>query len=96
MLAAPATTATAIRTSIDAWAGCLGGALEEREYRSNLADAGFTDADVEVTRVYGTEQGCCDDSCSPQQGAFAALRAAGGRFVSAFVRARKPSSELSE
>jgi arsenite methyltransferase len=85
---------SAIRTSVDAWAGCLGGALEEREYRSFLADVGFTDADVEVTRVYGTEQGCCDDSCSPQQAAFAALDAAGGRFVSAFVRARKPYSEL--
>jgi ubiquinone/menaquinone biosynthesis C-methylase UbiE len=88
------TLPSAIRTSMDAWAGCLGGALEEREYRSSLANAGFTDEDVEVTRVYGAEQGCCDQSCSPQQAAFAALDAAGGRFVSAFVRAHKPSSEL--
>ena len=86
----------AIRSSMDAWAGCLGGALEEREYRSFLAEAGFSDVDVEVTRVYGTDQGCCDDSCSPQQAAFAALDAAGGRFVSAFVRARKPSLELDQ
>jgi len=88
------TLPSAIRTSMDAWAGCLGGALEEREYRSSLANAGFTDVDIEVTRVYGAEQGCCDESCSPQQAAFAALDAAGGRFVSAFVRAHKPSSEL--
>jgi arsenite methyltransferase len=88
------TLPAAIRTSVDAWAGCLGGALEEREYRSYLADAGFMDVDVEVTRIYGTEQGCCDDSCSPQQAAFVALEEAGGRFVSAFVRARKPTSEL--
>ena len=80
-----------IRGSMDAWAGCLGGALEEREYRSFLAAAGFSEIDLEVSRVYGSEQGCCDDSCTPQDTAFAALAATGGRFVSAFVRAIKPS-----
>jgi ubiquinone/menaquinone biosynthesis C-methylase UbiE len=83
----------AVRNSMDAWAGCLGGALEEREYRSLLTDAGFLNIDVEVTRAYGTEQGCCDDSCTPQDTAFSALAAVGGRFVSAFVRATKPDSE---
>ena len=90
------TLPSAIRTSMDAWAGCLGGALEEREYRAYLADAGFTDVAVEVTRVYGAEQSCCDDSGSPRQDAFAALHAAGGRFVSAFVRAGRPAAELSQ
>src|SRR5260370_10471076 len=51
-----------IRGSMDAWAGCLGGALEEREYRSFLAAAGFSEIDLEVSRVYGSEQACCDDS----------------------------------
>jgi arsenite methyltransferase len=78
---------------MDAWAGCLGGALKEREYRLLLSDAGFLNVHVEVTRIYGTEQACCDDSCSPQDAAFAALASAGGRFVSAFVRAIKPTSE---
>src|SRR5437667_1760766 len=32
-----------IRGSMDAWAGCLGGALEEQEYRSFLAAAGFSE-----------------------------------------------------
>ncbi|MCA1648503.1 MAG: arsenite methyltransferase [Chloroflexi bacterium] len=86
----------AIRGSMDAWAVCLAGALEEREYRSYLADAGFTDVDVEVNRVYGTEQGCCGDSCSPQDAAFSALVAVGGRLVSAFVRATKSASESSQ
>ena len=89
------TLPASVKASMDAWAGCLGGALEEREYRSFLADAGFVDVDVEVTRVYGGEQACCDDSCSPQDTAFTALAAAGGRFVSAFVRATKPTSEFS-
>src|SRR5213083_1526323 len=66
-----------VRASMDAWAGCLGGALEEREYRSLLAEAGFGEIEVEVTRVYGTEQGCCDDSCTPQDAAFSALAAVG-------------------
>src|SRR6266542_2215014 len=92
------TLPAALRTSMDAWAGCLGGALEEREYRSLLADAGFSQIEVEVTRVYGTEQGCCDDSCTPQDAAFSALAAVGSRFVSAFVRASraKPESESSQ
>ena len=82
-----------IRKSLDLWAGCLGGALEEDEYRRLLAEAGFEDVAVEVTRVYNAEQ-ACGDGCNPgaaaQAAAFAALEAAGGRFVSAFVRAGKP------
>src|SRR5579859_4615838 len=81
----------AVRASMDAWAGCLGGALEETEYRALLAAAGFEQIDVEVTRVYAAESACCDDS-SPrdlmQANAFRALDDVGGRFVSAFVRAR--------
>jgi arsenite methyltransferase len=81
-----------LRGSMDAWAGCLAGALEEREYRAHLSAAGFEHVDVEVTRVYGTERGCCDESCTPQETALQALDAVGGRFVSAFVRATKPTS----
>jgi arsenite methyltransferase len=81
-----------VRGSVDAWAGCLAGALEEGEYRAYLAAAGFEHVAVEVTRVYGPEQGCCDASCSPQATAFQALDAGGGRFVSAFVRGSKPAS----
>jgi hypothetical protein len=60
----------------------------------NLAYAALSggDPDVEVTRVYGTEQGCCADSFSPQATAFQAFDAVGSRFVSAFVRATKPAS----
>ncbi len=81
-----------VRGSMEAWAGCLAGALEDREYRAYLSAAGFEHVGVEVTRVYGAEQGCRDESCSPQTTAFQALDAVGGRFVSAFVRATKPTS----
>ena len=80
-----------VRASMDAWAGCLGGALEETEYRALLGEAGFEQVEVEVTRVYDSASTDGDDS-GRQASAFKALDAVGGRFVSAFVRARKPRS----
>jgi arsenite methyltransferase len=79
-----------VRGSMEAWAGCIAGALGDQQYRTLLAEAGFINIDLEVTRVYDAEQGCCDDSCTPQSTAFEVLDAVGGRFVSAFVRATKP------
>jgi len=78
----------AIRRSMELWAGCIAGALSENDYRAKLFAAGFTDVGVEVTRVYGGEdarvflagQGF-DDSVAD---------AVDGKFVSAFIRARKP------
>jgi SAM-dependent methyltransferase len=66
-----------VRRDMELWAGCVAGALEESTYRDLLASAGFADIEVEVTRVY--EPG-------------APIELAGGRLVSAFVRARKPAS----
>jgi ubiquinone/menaquinone biosynthesis C-methylase UbiE len=36
----------AIRESITAWAGCIAGALEEREYLQKIKDAGFVEVEV--------------------------------------------------
>jgi SAM-dependent methyltransferase len=72
-----------VRRSVEAWIGCLAGALEESEYRSKLAEAGFGRIEVEVTRVYKAE-----DARGMLPGVDAA--AMDGRFVSAFVRAEKP------
>ena len=85
------TIPAAIRGDLEAWAGCIAGALEEDTYRGLLQEAGFSDIDVEVTRRYGLE----DVADSGGSGALAALteseRAAiAGKFVSAFIRARKP------
>jgi hypothetical protein len=33
------------------WAGCIAGALDETTYRELLADVGFAEIGVEVTRV---------------------------------------------
>ncbi|MBV9175011.1 MAG: arsenite methyltransferase [Chloroflexi bacterium] len=70
-----------IRASMEQWVGCVAGALEDGAYRQLLADAGFHDVSVEVTRVYDAPQG--DTSA-------AYASSVGGRLVSAFVRATKP------
>jgi len=81
-----------VRQDMEAWVGCVAGALEEGEYRRVLAEAGFEDVDIEVTRVYdysqlaATARGRSDE---PAGGRFAA---SGGRLVSAFVRARRPAT----
>jgi arsenite methyltransferase len=81
-----------IRADLEAWAGCIAGALEEETYRQLLAGAGFSDIEVEVTRRYAL----ADIVESGAQASIAALsdeeRAeVDGKFVSAFIRARKPS-----
>src|SRR5207249_8979021 len=44
-----------IRRSIELWIGCVAGALEESEYRSKLAKAGFEEIELEPTRIYRAE-----------------------------------------
>src|SRR3990172_6386512 len=39
-----------LRRSLELWAGCVAGALEEDEYRQKLAAAGFTDIEIESLR----------------------------------------------
>jgi ubiquinone/menaquinone biosynthesis C-methylase UbiE len=79
----------AVRKSVELWIGCVAGALEERQFRDLLEEAGFVDPSFEVTRVYQASD------------AASFLASAGldveryrpqieGRFVSAFVRATKP------
>jgi arsenite methyltransferase len=81
-----------LRQSMELWAGCIAGALEEHTYRQLLADAGFAEIGVEVTRVYEPQDlaasDCCDSLASASS--FAELAVSGGRLVSAFVRATKP------
>jgi len=78
-----------IRKNVLLWVGCVAGALEENEYRSKLASAGFEQIDVEPTRIYRIEdareflsgQNIDVDAMAPQ---------VDGKFMSAFVRAVKP------
>jgi arsenite methyltransferase len=79
----------AVRRSMELWVGCIAGALEERSYRDKLAHAGFEQIDVEPTRIYRAS----DARQFLAEAGLAADDVAGqvdGRFMSAFVRARKP------
>jgi ubiquinone/menaquinone biosynthesis C-methylase UbiE len=81
-----------LRADMEAWVGCIAGALEEGQYRRLLTAAGFDDVDVEVTRVYDVEQLAERAQNAWSAEAYARFDASGGRIVSAFVRARKPST----
>jgi arsenite methyltransferase len=72
-----------IMHSIEAWSGCVAGALEEQDYLGKLERAGFADAAIEVTRTYDDVEDLCgvDITAVPD----------GIRVVSGFVRATKPA-----
>ena len=79
-----------IRKSVLLWVGCIAGALEENDYLSKLKSAGFSEAEIEPTRIYRVEDAreflsgqCLDvDAIAPQ---------VDGKFFSAFIRATKPA-----
>jgi len=80
----------AIRESVLLWVGCLAGAMGDVEYRDKLAAAGFEQIDIEPTRIYRaddarellSEEGIDVDAIAPH---------VDGKFMSAFVRAVKPT-----
>jgi ubiquinone/menaquinone biosynthesis C-methylase UbiE len=78
-----------IRSSVLAWVGCVAGALDEQVYRDKLAAAGFVEIDVEPTRVYRVEDAKDFITASGLDAAALAPKV-DGKFMSAFVRARKP------
>ena len=79
-----------IRKSVLLWVGCIAGALEENEYRSKLAGAGFEQVEMEPTRIYRVEdareflagEGLDVETLAPQ---------VDGKFMSAFILAVKPA-----
>jgi arsenite methyltransferase len=80
----------AIRRSVELWIGCVAGALEETQYREKLAKAGFEAIDLEPTRVYRTED-ARDFLAGAGLDVDAIAPAVDEKFMSAFVRARKPA-----
>jgi arsenite methyltransferase len=77
-----------LRRSMELWAGCIAGALEEGEFLDLLAGAGFVDASIEPTREYTVDdardalgQAGLDPSSADQLD---------GALASAFIRARRP------
>ena len=80
-----------IRRSVELWIGCVAGALEEREYRDKLAKAGFEAIGVEPTRVYKVED-AREFLAGAGLDAAAIAPQVEGKFMSAFIRARKPGA----
>jgi len=79
-----------VKKSVLLWVGCVAGALTDDEYRSKLAAAGFEDIDVEPTRIYRAED--ATSFLKDQDIDFAAIAPqVDGKFMSAFIRARKPA-----
>jgi len=80
-----------VRKSMELWVGCIAGALEETDYVKRLAQAGFDAVDIEPTRIYSIEdarqfltgEGLDVDAIAPL---------VQDKFMSAFVRARKPAA----
>lgn len=78
-----------VRKSVLLWVGCIAGALQDSEYVSKLAQAGFDAIEIEPTRIYKIEdaraflagEGIDADAIAPQ---------VDGKLMSAFIRARKP------
>lgn len=78
-----------VRRNMLLWVGCIAGALGDDEYAGKLANAGFQGIEIEPTRVYDIEdartflggQGIDVDAIAPQ---------VQGKFMSAFIRAKKP------
>jgi arsenite methyltransferase len=79
-----------IRKNVLLWVGCVAGALDEANYRSELEFAGFAEVDIEPTRIYKAEdaraflatEGIDADVIAPE---------VDGKIMSAFVRATKPT-----
>ena len=81
-----------VRRNMELWVGCIAGALQDTEFASKLGAAGFADVEIEPWREYSiqdaraflTEAGLDVDALAPQ---------VDGKFLSAFVRARKPEAQ---
>ena len=77
-----------VRQSLLLWVGCVAGALDEAEYRTKLAVAGFEQVDVEPTRIYRAED--ARDFLPEDMNVEAIAPHVDGKIMSAFVRAVKP------
>jgi arsenite methyltransferase len=78
----------ALRHDMEAWVGCLAGALEIGEYERLLRAAGFMDVSVTITKRYTAAGVGLDTAALP-----AGWEAFDGRLASAFVRATRPAED---
>jgi arsenite methyltransferase len=70
----------ALKTAVDAWAGCVAGTITVDAYRGALREAGFGEVEIEITHTYGPGE--------------AGLPPGPGKIASAYLRAIKPNREV--
>lgn len=75
-----------LRSNLEAWVGCIAGALEMDTYQRLLQEAGFEEIGIEITRRYTVADAGLDTSALP-----AGWEEADGKIASAFIRAVKPT-----
>jgi arsenite methyltransferase len=85
-----------IRKDMEAYVGCVAGALDADDYRAKLSRAGFVNTSIEPTRRYrfadldgATCGAAAVAALSPEERA-----RIDGRILSAFIRAHKPERSL--
>ena len=81
----------AVRLDMEAYVGCVAGALERTDYLGRLVRAGFTNASIEPTRRYSFDD-LPTSCCSAETAALSdsEKRELAGQVMSAFIRAEKP------
>jgi arsenite methyltransferase len=84
-----------VRRSMELWVGCVAGALEERQFDAWLREAGFEQPSIEPTRVYRLEDArqFLDEAGLDPDAIAADID---GKFMAAFIRARKPVTARSK
>jgi len=80
-----------LRRDMLLWVGCIAGALEENEYKSKLKAAGFERTSIEPTRIYKVED-AREFLTGKGIDVDAMAKEVDGKFLSAFIRAVKPSA----
>jgi SAM-dependent methyltransferase len=76
-----------VRSNMEAWVGCIAGALDVDTYKALLSAAGFEDIGIEITRRYMVAETGLDPTTLP-----VGWEDADGKIASAFVRAVKPDA----
>ena len=70
------TLAPSVKSSLDAWAGCVAGTIPVDAYQAAVRDAGFETVAIEVTNTFGPQEAGLPDGA--------------GKIASAYIRATKP------